>query len=76
MLMFSADPVGADWEEEEGGFNYAIDLVKHIRSEFDDYFDICVAGVLVLFFPVGQLRLNLLSGGLRLRLSRIPDGPP
>ncbi|KAG7234479.1 hypothetical protein INR49_004634 [Caranx melampygus] len=25
--------VGADWEEEEGGFNYAIDLVKHIRSE-------------------------------------------
>lgn len=39
-----ADPVGADWEEEEGGFNYAVDLVKHIRSEFDDYFDICVAG--------------------------------
>lgn len=41
----STDPVGADWEEEEGGFNYAIDLVKHIRSEFDDYFDICVAGM-------------------------------
>lgn len=56
--MFSADPVGADWEEEEGGFNYAIDLVKHIRSEFDDYFDICVAGVLVLFCPLGQLRLK------------------
>lgn len=52
MLMFSADPVGADWEEEEGGFNYAIDLVKHIRSEFDDYFDICVAGELVLFCPL------------------------
>lgn len=45
------DPVGADWEEEEGGFNYAIDLVKHIRSEFDDYFDICVAGSFVLFLP-------------------------
>lgn len=41
----STDPVGADWEEEEGCFNYAIDLVKHIRSEFDDYFDICVAGM-------------------------------
>lgn len=41
---FCADPVGADWEEEEGVFNYAVDLVKHIRSEFDDYFDICVAG--------------------------------
>lgn len=39
-----SDPVGTDWEEEEGGFNYAIDLVKHIRSHFDDYFDICVAG--------------------------------
>ena len=37
--------MGADWEEEEEGFNYAIDLVKHIRSEFDDYFDICVAGM-------------------------------
>lgn len=43
--VLHADPVGADWEEEEGGFNYAIDLVKHIRSEFDDYFDVCVAGV-------------------------------
>lgn len=26
------------------GFNYATDLVKHIRGEFEDYFDICVAG--------------------------------
>lgn len=39
------DPIGEDWEKEEDGFNYAIDLVKHIRSEFDDYFDICVAGM-------------------------------
>ena len=38
------DPLGTDWEDEEEGFNYATDLVKHIRSEFDDYFDICVAG--------------------------------
>jgi methylenetetrahydrofolate reductase (NADPH) len=36
--------LGTDWEDEEEGFNYATDLVKHIRSEFDDYFDICVAG--------------------------------
>ena len=34
------------WEQEEGGFNYATELVKHIRCEFDDYFDICVAGKL------------------------------
>lgn len=39
-----ADPVGDQWEEEEGGFHHAADLVKHIRSEFGDYFDICVAG--------------------------------
>lgn len=39
-----ADPVGDQWEEEEGGFSYATDLVRHIRSEFGDYFDICVAG--------------------------------
>ena len=39
-----ADPIGDQWEEEEGGFNYATDLVKHIRNEFGDYFDVCVAG--------------------------------
>lgn len=39
-----ADPVGDQWKEEEGGFCYALDLVKHIRSEFGDYFDIGVAG--------------------------------
>lgn len=39
-----ADPIGEEWEEEVEGFNYAVDLVKHIRCEFDDYFDICVAG--------------------------------
>lgn len=39
-----ADPVGDQWEAEEGGFSYAADLVKHIRSEFGDYFDVCVAG--------------------------------
>ena len=38
------DPVGEEWQEEVGGFNHAVDLVKHIRREFEDYFDICVAG--------------------------------
>ncbi len=50
----SADPVGADWEEEDEGFNYAIDLVKHIRTEFDDYFDICVAGMFCAFTSLGD----------------------
>ena len=43
-LHHPTDPIGEQWEEEEGGFSHATDLVKHIRSEFGDYFDICVAG--------------------------------
>ncbi|XP_038145474.1 methylenetetrahydrofolate reductase isoform X1 [Cyprinodon tularosa] len=49
IMALRGDPVGDDWEEEEGGFSYAVDLVKHIRSEFDEYFDICVAG-----YPTGH----------------------
>ncbi|XP_045046461.2 methylenetetrahydrofolate reductase (NADPH) isoform X3 [Desmodus rotundus] len=44
ILALRGDPIGEQWEEEEGGFSHATDLVKHIRSEFGDYFDICVAG--------------------------------
>ncbi|XP_047725339.1 methylenetetrahydrofolate reductase (NADPH) isoform X5 [Prionailurus viverrinus] len=45
ILALRGDPVGDQWEEEEGGFSYAADLVRHIRNEFGDYFDVCVAGV-------------------------------
>ncbi|XP_009579458.1 PREDICTED: methylenetetrahydrofolate reductase [Fulmarus glacialis] len=44
IMALRGDPIGEEWEEEVDGFNYAVDLVKHIRNEFDDYFDICVAG--------------------------------
>ncbi|KAM8926956.1 methylenetetrahydrofolate reductase (NADPH) [Pelodytes ibericus] len=44
IMALRGDPIGEEWEEESEGFNYAVDLVKHIRQEFDDYFDICVAG--------------------------------
>uniref|UniRef100_A0A673TXI6 Methylenetetrahydrofolate reductase n=2 Tax=Suricata suricatta TaxID=37032 RepID=A0A673TXI6_SURSU len=44
ILALRGDPVGDQWEEEDGGFSYAADLVRHIRSEFGDYFDVCVAG--------------------------------
>lgn len=38
-------PKGQDkWEAVEGGFECALDLVKHIRSEHGDYFGISVAG--------------------------------
>lgn len=39
-----ADPTGDQWDAEDGAFDYATDMVKHIRREFGDYFDICVAG--------------------------------
>ncbi|XP_027699647.1 methylenetetrahydrofolate reductase isoform X2 [Vombatus ursinus] len=44
ILALRGDPMGDEWEDEENGFCHAVDLVKHIRSEFGDYFDICVAG--------------------------------
>ena len=33
-----------EWEAVEGGFVHGIDLVKHIRREYGDYFEIAVAG--------------------------------
>lgn len=33
-----------EWEAIEGGFVHGIDLVRHIRREYGDYFDIAVAG--------------------------------
>jgi len=33
-----------EWEAVDGGFVHGIDLVKHIRKEYGDYFDIAVAG--------------------------------
>ncbi|NXS04188.1 MTHR reductase, partial [Oxylabes madagascariensis] len=57
--LFS-DPAGEEWEEEVDGFNYAVDLVKHIRNEFDDYFDICVAG-----YPKGHPEAESYEADLR-----------
>lgn len=36
--------MGKEWEAVEGGFRYGVDLVRHIRKEYGDYFDIAVAG--------------------------------
>lgn len=33
-----------EWEAVEGGFVHGIDLIKHIRAEHGDYFDIAVPG--------------------------------
>ncbi|RPD64121.1 methylenetetrahydrofolate reduct [Lentinus tigrinus ALCF2SS1-7] len=45
VLALRGDPpVGKEWEAVEGGFHYGIDLVRYIRKQYDDYFDIAVAG--------------------------------
>ncbi|KAI1796765.1 methylenetetrahydrofolate reduct [Ganoderma leucocontextum] len=45
VLALRGDPpVGKEWEAVEGGFSYGVDLVRYIRTEHGDYFDIAVAG--------------------------------
>ncbi|KAF8705297.1 Methylenetetrahydrofolate reductase, partial [Rhizoctonia solani] len=46
ILALRGDPPSGqeEWTTVEGGFQHGIDLVKHIRREHDDYFDIAVAG--------------------------------
>uniref|UniRef100_A0A2I3HTC3 Methylenetetrahydrofolate reductase n=1 Tax=Nomascus leucogenys TaxID=61853 RepID=A0A2I3HTC3_NOMLE len=65
------DPIGDQWEEEEGGFNYAVDLVKHIRSEFGDYFDICVA---VSGYPKGHPEAGSFEADLKHLKEKVSAG--
>jgi len=46
VLALRGDPPAGkeEWEAVEGGFVHGIDLVKHIRKDYGDYFDIAVAG--------------------------------
>jgi methylenetetrahydrofolate reductase (NADPH) len=51
ILALRGDPPKGqeEWKATEGGFEHALDLVKHIRKSYGDYFDIAVAG-----FPEGH----------------------
>lgn len=51
ILALRGDPPNGQstWTATEGGFSKAIDLVRYIRAEYGDYFDIAVAG-----FPQGH----------------------
>ncbi|XP_078414112.1 methylenetetrahydrofolate reductase (NADPH) isoform X2 [Cetorhinus maximus] len=69
LLALRGDPMGDEWKTEEGGFNYASDLVKHIRSEFNDYFDICVAG-----YPTGHPECNGYEEDLRCLKAKVDAG--
>ncbi|XP_054995492.1 methylenetetrahydrofolate reductase (NADPH) isoform X2 [Sorex araneus] len=69
ILALRGDPLGDQWEEEAGGFNYAVDLVKHIRSEFGDYFDVCVAG-----YPKGHPDAGSLEADLQHLKEKVEAG--
>ncbi|KAK2143946.1 hypothetical protein LSH36_798g01041 [Paralvinella palmiformis] len=45
ILALRGDPpvMEEEWKAPDNGFNYAVDLVRHIRQEFGNYFVICVA---------------------------------
>eukprot|EP00405_Crypthecodinium_cohnii_P010436 CAMPEP_0206442102 /NCGR_PEP_ID=MMETSP0324_2-20121206/13636_1 /ASSEMBLY_ACC=CAM_ASM_000836 /TAXON_ID=2866 /ORGANISM="Crypthecodinium cohnii, Strain Seligo" /LENGTH=816 /DNA_ID=CAMNT_0053909909 /DNA_START=84 /DNA_END=2534 /DNA_ORIENTATION=- len=48
------------WETTEGGFSCALDLVKHIRKAYGDYFSISVAG-----YPEGHPdNITVVEGGM------------
>ncbi|XP_071477155.1 methylenetetrahydrofolate reductase (NADPH)-like, partial [Diadema antillarum] len=50
ILALRGDVPGhTDWKPTPNGFNYAVDLVRHIKNEFGDDFVICVAG-----YPTGH----------------------
>lgn len=51
LLALRGDPPVTEdkWRETEGGMNYAVDLVKHIRKYFGQHFSIGVAG-----YPTGH----------------------
>jgi len=52
ILALRGDPPrdAAEWQRVEGGFNYAYELVEHIRKNYGDRFSIAVAG-----YPEGHM---------------------
>lgn len=46
ILALRGDPPREQeqWQAKEGGFRYALDLVKYIKEQYGDHFDIGVAG--------------------------------
>ena len=71
MTSPTDSPNGADdWVPPEDGFNYATDLVRHIRKKFGDYFVICVAG-----YPTGHPEATSYEDDLRYLKQKVSQGP-
>jgi methylenetetrahydrofolate reductase (NADPH) len=62
ILALRGDPPAgkSEWEAIEGGFVYGIDLVRHIKKHYDDYFDIAVPGFpQTILLPPEQAELEM-----------------
>ncbi|KAL0478046.1 methylenetetrahydrofolate reductase [Acrasis kona] len=57
------------WEATDGGFKYAVDLVRYIRKKYGDYFDICVAG-----YPEGHPECSTASESIQHLKDKVDAG--
>lgn len=71
ILALRGDPPkGADqWEAVEGGFSYAVDLVRFIRERYGDYFGIAVAG-----YPEGHITADSLEADVQHLKEKVEAG--
>jgi len=77
ILALRGDPPGhleqgeksEGFKQVEGGFAYATDLVKYIRSEFGDYFCIAVAG-----YPEGHLEATSFDDDMKYLKEKVDAG--
>lgn len=73
ILALRGDPPrgSEEWTATEGGFNHAIDLVRHIRKKYGDYFDIGVR-----FGLVWARALDRELTGCWVQVAGFPEGHP
>eukprot|EP00164_Ancoracysta_twista_P002254 GFYU01002982.1.p1 GENE.GFYU01002982.1~~GFYU01002982.1.p1 ORF type:complete len:582 (+),score=244.51 GFYU01002982.1:67-1812(+) len=71
ILALRGDPPhGTEkWTAVEGGFSYAVDLVKYIKSQYGDHFSIGVAG-----YPEGHLECTSYEDDLKHLKAKIDAG--
>merc|ERR1719162_1585755 len=73
ILALRGDPPAGvntgEFKACEGGFAYAVDLVKYIREEFGDYFCIAVAG-----YPEGHLEATSFDDDMKHLKEKVDAG--
>jgi methylenetetrahydrofolate reductase (NADPH) len=73
ILALRGDPPAGvnsgEWKQVEGGFAYAVDLVKYMREEFGDYFCIGVAA-----YPEGHLEAESMEKDMQYLKEKVDAG--